>query len=328
MALTAMLTFIYGTDTFRSRQKLKELVVAWRTKHDPEGDNVVKIDGLTARPGDLAGVIRSRPFLGSDQRLVLIERFWSGKTDDPEAVATLLSSVPESTLVIFWDDLASDAAEKRKVLKDFIKDKKSKTVSVFAFNPLSGPSLTKWVRDEAMGLGTEISSQAIERLVTTVGGDEWRLRSELEKLSAFRSGEPIRPEDVDALVSGAVEEDIFGIMDALAAKDPAKASRMIRTQVESGLEEPYVIAMLLRQVRILTQVRSFRSQSPSSDRDEVGRALGIHPFVAQKAIASAPAFAPALLIKLLDTLFMADRGMKTGKVSPGHAVQMILAAVT
>lgn len=317
-----MVTLIYGADTYRSRLKLEEIVNAFKAK-DASGLGLERLDAKSAEKGALVAATRTVPFLGGD-RLIVASGYLSSKDGEAEVTEELLASVPDGTELVFWDDLSSDAAAKKKVVKAI---EKSKLAETLAFDALVGPSLAKWVKDETARLGASIAAPAVERLVTNAGNDLWRLHSEIEKLVAFRGGEEIRTEDVDTLVTGTSEEDIFGIMDALSARDTAKASRMIRRQVDSGLEEPYVLAMLVRQARILTQVRSYVSQSPRTTREEVGNALGLHPFVAQKAMAAAHAFAPSLLLALMTELFEADRAVKTGRLSPGGAIEKILATV-
>ncbi len=319
-----MLIFVYGADTFRSRRKLHELIEAFAAKHDEFGVNVTRLDGVNLNLDVLSGDVRSQPFFAVGKRLVVIERLLQRKNLAVENLIEILGSVPESTVLLVWDELTSETAAKHAVLKKFAK---AKEATSYAFAPLSGPSLTKWVRDEAVLLGGGIAPRAVEHLLGHAGADLWRLHTEIEKLVAFRAGETIRPEDVELLTEGSVEENIFAVMDALSEKDTAAASRLIRQEIATGVEESYLVAMLLRQIRILTQVRSFISQSPRASREEIGKALGLHPYVVQKASGAAQNFAPGLLVGLLNSLFESDHKIKRGQIAPGLAIERLLAVV-
>jgi DNA polymerase-3 subunit delta len=318
-----MLVFLYGSDTYRSREKLHELREAFQKKYDESGINSARFDGTVVSPETLGDALRNQPFFGVGKRMIVVERLLA-KKGDADTWIPLLQNIPESTVCLLWDDLSSDAAAKHPINKAFPK---KDGATHYAFDPLSGASLTTWVRDEAKRRETTIAPQAVERLVDVCGSDLWQLAGELDKLAAFRGHEEIRTEDVALLSTGTVEENIFAITDALAAQDITSASKHIREQISGGLEEMYLLTMLLRQIRLLTQVRSYLSQNPNAKREEIAKILGIHPFVAQKTAAVAQKFSARVLLALLDQLFDTDRAIKTGKLTPQLAIERILATV-
>ncbi len=318
-----MLVFVYGLDTYRSREKLHELMDTFQKKYDESGINSTRFDGTALHPQDIGDALRNQPFFGIGKRMIIVERLLA-KKGDADSWIPLLENIPESTVCILWDELASDAASKHAIIKAFPK---KDSITHYSFDPLSGASLTTWIRDEAKQRETTIAVHAIERLTDVCGGDLWHLSGELDKLAAFRGHEEIRVEDVALLSTGAVEENIFAITDALAAQDIATASTYIREQIAGGLEEMYLLTMLLRQVRLLTQVRSYLSHSAGAKREEIAKSLGIHPFVAQKTAAVAQKFPPRVLLALLDQLFETDRAIKTGRLTPQLAIERVLATV-
>ncbi|TAL19638.1 DNA polymerase III subunit delta [Patescibacteria group bacterium] len=319
-----MLIFLYGADTYRSREKLRELRQSFAEKHDPDGVNIIRLDGAKIAADDLSGALRSQPFFGQGKRLVIVEGLLAKKNADHEALAVIFPSIPETTVLVLWDELSSETAKKIALLKKFPHSPNS---THHVFDPLTGPSLTKWVKDEVKRRQGKIEARAVQHLVEHVGADLWRLHGEIEKLLAYSSGAEIRSQDVEALTEGEAEENIFAILDAISAKNFSAASRLIRAQVAGGLEEQLLLSMLLRQVRILLMARSYLSQSPRAGKEEVARELGLHPFVAQKTIQAAKNFSPALLVRLVDSLFNAERGIKTGRFSPSLAVEQILVSM-
>jgi DNA polymerase-3 subunit delta len=316
-----MLIAIYGADTYRSREKLRALTDAFREKHDNERVNLTRLVYGGSRVDELRNAVLSQPFLGAAKRMIVAENFLARKADG-EALQEVVRAVPESTVLVFWDEIDEAAAAKIPLFGEL---KKNKKCTIFVFSPLAGPSLTRFVKDETGRLGKTIANRAVEYLIANVGPDLWRLKNELDKLAAFSSGEEITLQDAELLLAGAVEENVFAILNALADRDSVKASRLAREQMLSGVEATYLLAMLLRQIRIIVQIRSYLSQTPRAGRDEIARVLKLHPFVAQRTVPHAQSFNPAQLLRLMRLVFVLERQIKTGKISAELAVLRVIA---
>lgn len=320
-----MIIFIYGADTFRSREKLQELVSAFVQKHDPSQTNVVRLHGDSVEEDDLSGMLRSQPFLGSGKRLIVIEGLLAkSKKGALAGLSSAMGVMPESTVLIFWDDFTKEQAEKNEIFKTFAG---SKTVTLFDFPHLSVKETCKWIEQSVKTLGATIEPSAAQLLSEHCSGDLWLVHNELEKLRAYRSPEIIRRADVLLLSTGVVEEDIFAIMDAISAKNVELASKKIREQLQAGLDEFYILTMLARQFRILTQIRSYVSNVQGASKDDIAKTLKLHPFVAQKTAAAASAFAPKFLVEMLSFFFDLERDMKTGRIQPELAIDLLLGKV-
>lgn len=320
-----MIIFVFGADTFRSREKLQELVAAFVQKHDQTGTNVVRLDGATLDENDLSGMLRSQPFLGGGKRLVAIEGLLAkSKKGALTGLSSALSVMPESTVVIFWDEYSKEQAEKNEIFKTFSSDK---SATVFNFSSLSIRETSKWIEQSLKVSGGKIEASAAQLLSEHCNGDLWMVHNELEKLRAYRSSEIIRKQDVALLSSGVVEENIFAITDAISAKNIELACKIIREQLEAGIDEFYILTMLARQFRILTQIRSLVSNVPGASKDDIAKTLKLHPFVAQKSAAAASAFAPKFLVEMLNYIFELERDMKIGCVQPELAIDLLLGKV-
>ena len=58
-----MIIYIYGADTFRSRQYLKEQVDKFKTTRDPQGYNVVFLDATKTDASRILSEVVSVPFM-------------------------------------------------------------------------------------------------------------------------------------------------------------------------------------------------------------------------------------------------------------------------
>ena len=73
-----MIIYIYGEDTFRSRNYLKQQVERFKKERDPQGMNVVVLDGQKVESRRLWNEITAAPFL-AEKRLVIVQNILSSK---------------------------------------------------------------------------------------------------------------------------------------------------------------------------------------------------------------------------------------------------------
>lgn len=201
-----MILFLHGDDTYRSREKLRELKEKFLREVDPSGSNLVTIDGTTANASEVWGAIAAQSFLVR-KRMVVIERIGAQKSSAArEEVAALLERIPEDVIAVFWEEKSraptGGRGESRGAKRRGIPAKKKAAgVIVTAkrsdplftkllegkyaqeFAPLEGVALTRWVVDAAKALGAAIAPDATRDLITIVGADLWRMRNEIEKLT-------------------------------------------------------------------------------------------------------------------------------------------------
>lgn len=155
-----------------------------------------------------------------------------------------------------------------------------------------------------------MSAPAAALLISLTSGDLWAIVSELKKLSFYASAKIITENDVKELCAGAVNEDIFALTDALSAKNKTLALKLLNEQYEAGLSDEYLIAMLIRQFKILLQIRTAldKNQSPA----EIASQLKLHPYVVKKGLLQARNFSASNLKNYLNQLIHLDFSNKNG----------------
>ena len=73
-----MIIYIYGEDTFRSRNYLTQQIERFKKERDPQNLNVVFLDGQKVESSRLWNEIMAMPFL-AEKRLVVIHNILSSK---------------------------------------------------------------------------------------------------------------------------------------------------------------------------------------------------------------------------------------------------------
>jgi DNA polymerase III delta subunit len=74
--------------------------------------------------------------------------------------------------------------------------------------------------------------------------------------------------------------------------------------------------------------RAMLDENPRAGNDELAKTLGIHSFVAQKALAQARGFSLEHLTAVHDLLFNFDVAMKTGGLNADLAVDLATVELT
>ena len=105
-------------------------------------------------------------------------------------------------------------------------------------------------------MGKRLSGENAARLVFTVGRDAALLRQEMDKLCAYLGErEEIAAEDIDQICTRSTECTVFQMVDAQVAGNNDTAFALLGDMLRSGEDRVGILAMLLRQYRILYHMR-------------------------------------------------------------------------
>ncbi|HAU66535.1 MAG: polymerase III subunit delta protein [Candidatus Uhrbacteria bacterium GW2011_GWF2_39_13] len=317
-----MLIFVYGDDTFRVQEKVRQMIKAFREKFDPSGLNVSEYSFEGTKKGilgEILGSARTLPFFGKKRMIIVRQLISEVKTPEVQAWVTGFIDLPESSIVIFWETLEPKALEKRPLFK---KLSEIAEVHSYTFPQLHGSALNKWVQIRLKERGAIMETEALSSLVERVGPDLWRMDQEIGKLVAYAHDKPITLEMVQKLVHENFEGKIFTLIDAISQRHPLEAFRLLQEERLSGTDDHYLLTMLGRQVRILLGIRAMLEENTHVNKQEIAQTLGIHPFVAQKGMSQAHGFTLDQLKRVHDLLFQFDYQLKTGHLDAQMAVDL------
>lgn len=210
-------------------------------------------------------------------RLVVVEGVERWKAADADAVAAYLEEpVPGAVLAL----VAEDSLKSSK-LPEIV----GKAGQVLTYEAPKPRDLPAWVRARLAELGETADGEAARALVEIVGDDVSALASEVDKIAAWASGEPVGRREVELLAVPAQEASAWAVTDAWGARDLRRALTACQTDLEHG-EEPFLVA-----VRLAAQVALVRSARALSDEGlnarDISKRLRKHEFRVRKALAHA-----------------------------------------
>jgi DNA polymerase-3 subunit delta len=159
-----------------------------------------------------------------------------------------------------------------------------------------------------------------------VGVDTRQAGMEIAKLLAYVNWErSISTSDVEAVCIVTSQQSVFDFVDALSNGNGKAAQHLLHRLLES--EDPFSLwGMVIRQFRLLLQAREILDGR--GNKDDVTRALGVHPFVAEKTTGQAGRFSVESLEHVYRKLLSIDEGVKTGQVTLDLALDTLVVELT
>jgi len=298
-----MMIIVFGTDTYRSRKRLRALVDAFKKKFDPHGYNVSRFEGQHTSFDDIQVAFGTMSFLAS-KRMIVFEDFLSAKTSEKQKqiFEYLVTRDSDEHIIVFWQAGNLPGASGRlKIIKQ---------AKLEEFQEFEEPELILWIRTEARARNLALDARAGRLLVERVGPDLWSLSNVLDQLSAYTQAKKtsaVTGSMVTQFTSVAYDENIFHLTDALAQKNVRVALELLFDQLESGGHPLYVLTMLVRQFRMLVQLAG-----PNGSQLSAGD-IGAHPYAVQKARETLQFFSLAEILRAYRMLEEIDIKLKTGE---------------
>ena len=332
-----MFYILHGDNEF----EISERVTDFKQKIGDESLRDLNINVLDGRRTTLSEVQHAAdaiPFL-ADKRLVIVDglltRLASRKAKDgDEATSTGASKdflnglidyvprLPETTRLVFVEFQPLNA--KHQLIK-LAEQQKGKTV-IECRQPLVG-ELPHWIIDRAKKRGGSIEPGAAQRLATLIGSDLRRLDAEINKLITYvNTSRTITAKDVELLVSDASTSSVFDLVDALGKRDGKRAAHELHHLLDQGENPLGLLAMIVRQYRLLILVKELQARSMSPDA--MAKELGQHPFVIKKLNEQARNYRDSTQLETIyRRLLDIETEIKTGQTSDVLALDLLVAGI-
>ena len=320
-----MLIFLYGADTFRSQQRLAEIIKKFKKDKDPQDINTSIFDCYET--AEILGAALATPFL-ADRRLVVVKNLLASKNPDlQEAFLSVLKDkkIPETNIVVFWEKGGEpkNATKTVKAIAAILQKEKYAQ----EFTELKGLALYHWIESRVKDRRGEIDAPALQFLAAETKGDIWQINSLLEQLLDYKDGEKIELADVNLFLDEKADENIFNLVDAIITRQRKPAYKMIQEQYRIGEDVQFIFAMLLRQFRILLQMRDLFDREDKMTSAVLAKKLNLHPFVVKKSLALIRQYNFVQLKKIYNDLLLLDRQIKTGRSTPELLLDLFVAKV-
>jgi DNA polymerase-3 subunit delta len=193
------------------------------------------------------------------------------------------------------------------------------------FRSLEGAPLKNWIKKEIERCGGKAGPEITSRLVEFVGNDTWRLSNEIQKLTSFKNGKDIQIKDIELLVRPEIDNNIFKTIDAIALRNKKKALELLHKHLRKGDSPQYLLSMVNFQFRNLLMIKELVEKS--QPYYSILRKTQLKPFVIRKSYQQAQRFGLPELKKIYRKIFQADLSIKTGKIEPETAIDLLISEI-
>ncbi|QEC49649.1 DNA polymerase III subunit delta [Baekduia soli] len=293
---------IHGDDHGRIAERRAGLRL--RAEGESGAGGLEVLEGDAATPEAVGHALSAMTF-AIGRRFVVVDgaERWKQADVETHVVPALQGLAPETTVAFFAreDGRAKVPAALAKAVTKAGGD-------VVEQATVKARELPKWAMGEARRLGLELDPAAAQALVAQVGDRQQRLLRELEKLALERGeGARIGVEDVHDATADSAEIQVWGLVDALVARDRRSVFHAFLELREQGESLPRLIPLMARRLRDVLAIadRLEAGESPT----QVKTSMRGSSWAADRRIKEARATDPEALRRALETL--ADLELQT-----------------
>ena len=317
----------HGDDDMAIEDAVKQLRASMGD--DANADmNISDYQGEEVSVAKVLNDVRSYPFL-ADKRLVVVKGFVAhlmrtsaGKEQLDMLIEAVPTLPPHARLVLV----------EREKLRSNLKIVTTAEKHGFCREYSVPKDATGWIMNRAKSeYAAAIEPQAAAALASVIGTDLRAADNELVKLVSYVDGErAISEKDVALLTAYVAEANVFDMVDALATGNGQVALSLMHHSLEQDPSDPgfRLFSLITRQFRLLLLAREYLDGGGSSNNNAVAQVLGIHPYPAGKVAVQSRRFNVEQLEKIYRRLQLYDVEMKTGKIKPRLALELLVASLS
>jgi len=297
--------FFTGENHTELQEKLRFWKQEFVKKHSETNLEVFEQVSEESLPA-IINALESLPFL-AERRMVILKGFPlpadAKKKVETESLEKVLENLPETTLAIF----ASPNPDKRsRFFKWLQKNTKTET-----FVLPKGREMLSWVQQKFHRSQKSITPRGAETLIFFCGEDLNSISHEVDKLCLLSAG-TIDEKTIEKFVTPHPEAKLFKVLDLVGKVPPEKLLKEFSALAESGEDLMMIFYMIVRQIRLLTQMRSLKDKG--MPREVIQKKMKLAPFQVGALSRQAEDLSFPVLRRAYRQLAEIELQIKTGKI--------------
>ena len=269
---------------------------------------------------DIIEDAKTLPFMVENKAILVKNAYIFTATKDKmnhdlKSLEDYISNESPSTTLIF--SLYEDALDERKSLVKLARKK-------FIIRKIEETSKQDWpilIKKVLVNHKIDITKDATEYLIACSNNDLNKVSNEIAKFELYK--DKITLEVAKALVSQPLEDNAFGIADALLNKDIATCLSIYQDLRIQNEEPVRLISTIANQIRFIYQVNVLYRKGLISE-ELIAKELGVSPYRVKLAIRKIKIATPERLLNILHELSTLDVDIKSGKVDRFQGFELFL----
>ncbi|MEG0841866.1 MAG: DNA polymerase III subunit delta [Erysipelotrichaceae bacterium] len=307
---------LYGEERCLLQEAMNKIVVDEVGNSDEM--NTVSYNAQNCSIQEILDDAQTIPFF-ADKKVVIVlnANFLSGNNDteiDTAPLEKYLENSLASTVLILVGYFSK--LDSRKKLVKLVQ----KRCRVMSFPRLDEFGKHRFIKEEINKRNIKITKEAMDDLCNRVLSDIGTIRNELDKLALLEK--TIQVEDVDALVTRPLEEDVFQMVNAVVRKDLTTSFKIWNDLCILNKDAVFLTALLASQFRFLYQVKCLQVQGKRES--DIVSILKAHPYRVKMSLQSVDYLSINELLSVLNQIAQLDQDMKSGKIEKKLGFEMFL----
>lgn len=302
---------LYGPEEYLKRQARDRLQKALLPSDD--GMNCTVYDGDHLVESEVIDQAETLPFF-AEHRVIRIDRSGLFKSSS-EQLADYVKELPAYLYIIFTE---SEVDKRNRLFKAV-----QKYGRCCEFAEQTEETLAAWAAKQLGREGLRIRKADMDFLLSRTGTDMNRILLETDKLIHYCAGrDEVSREDIALVTSDTVEDRIFDMMRALAARKRREAMGLYADLL--SLKEPpiRILALIGLEYNRLLMVRELMGQG-LSDAQIAGKA-GMPPFAVRRMRGLAGSYEAKALRDIIGQVVETDEAIKRGRMEGRLGVELLL----
>ncbi len=313
----------YGSESYLIQEEINKLIKSLIPVEDREF-NVITYDLSTTPLEEVIQEAEMPPFISKHKLIIAKNAFlFTGQKankvieHNTKDLELYLKQPVDYSTIVFW--VPYDKLDERKKIVKLMKDKGK----VKVFLPLSNLALVEWVKKKANIADTNITDEAAQLLIYTVGQDLQILAQEINKMAVYVGVKGlINNEIVNLLTTRLLEKNIFLLIELVASIEIDRAFQIFYDLLKNKEEPVKILALLARQFRIMLIAKELYRLGYSEK--QISSQMAIHPYVTKIAVQQASRFNEEQLRSILKRLAEVDYEIKSGQMNKILAIEMFM----
>lgn len=273
----------------------------------------------------------SLPFF-ADEKIVILDHLLDLTTakkrnltdEDLKQFENYLENPSESTRLVIFAEGKLDS--KRRLVKLLKRD-----AQIIEATTPKEQDLKRYFSSQAQELGLHFVGDSLDQLLLKSGYDFGELQKNLALLRAYKEDGQITLQDIEEVVPKSLQDNIFDLTQMILKRQIDQARNLVKDLRLQGEDEIKLIAILLGQFRMFSQVKIFseEGQSESQIVASLSELSGrkVNPYQVKFALRDSRRLSLSFLKQAMTTFIETDYAIKSGTYEKDYLFDLALLKV-
>ena len=299
--------------------------------YDPSDLNYSYFDMKEASYAEVELDLVSLPFF-ADEKIVILDHLLDLTTakkrnltdEDLKQFENYLENPSESTRLVIFAEGKLDS--KRRLVKLLKRD-----AQIIEATTPKEQDLKRYFSSQAQELGLQFVGDSLDQLLLKSGYDFGESQKNLALLQAYKEDGQITLEDIEEVVPKSLQDNIFDLTQMILKRQIDQARNLVKDLRLQGEDEIKLIAILLGQFRMFSQVKIFSEEGQSESQivaslsDLSGRK--VNPYQVKFALRDSRRLSLSFLKQAMTTFIETDYAIKSGTYEKDYLFDLALLKV-